>query len=69
MKDFFLDYDKDCDYIYLVDRNYGGSGLNRDMICIEYIGDKKSPFKLYQVCRMPRSLNDGLLKIIGVDLE
>lgn len=69
MSNFFLDYDSDSDYIYLVAKNYDGSSINRDIICIEYRGNKNSPSKEYQVCRMTRPLNDGLLKVIGVDLE
>jgi len=68
MKKFKFEYDKDTDFIYLMDPDYEGDGLSRDLLYFEYTEYKNSLFKLYQLCRMTRPVNDGKLKVIGVDL-
>ena len=68
MKDFKLDHDKDSNFIYLVVQNYMDMGLNKDLIYFEYSENRKSRDRLYYLSRMTRPIDDGFIKVIGVDL-
>jgi len=63
-----LDLDTDTSYIYIVDKNYDGDHMTRDLLAFEFITDFGGLREEYFLRKMTRPLRDGKLNIIGVDI-
>jgi hypothetical protein len=64
-----LDLDNDSNYIYIMDKNYDGSGRTRDIMAFEFTRGSMDEIRgQYFLSKMSRPLNEGKLAVIGVDI-